>query len=74
MTALIERRRSKRVLCLAISILALGLFADRPAFADGGGGDDAAGLFRRQTPCAVRGTVGKKHASTFVGQWAPVLA
>jgi Flp pilus assembly secretin CpaC len=40
MTALIERRRYKRVLCLAISILAMGLFADRPAFADGGGGDD----------------------------------
>jgi Flp pilus assembly secretin CpaC len=40
MTALIERRRYKRVLCLAISILAMGFFADRPAFADGGGGDD----------------------------------
>lgn len=44
MTALIERRRQARirlrVLCLAISILAMGLFADRPAFADGGGGDD----------------------------------
>ena len=40
MTALIERCRYGRVLCLVICILAMGLFADRPAVADGGGGGD----------------------------------
>jgi hypothetical protein len=38
MTALIERCRG-RVLCLAVSVLAMTLFTDRPLLADGNGGD-----------------------------------
>jgi hypothetical protein len=40
MTALIERCRFGRVLCLAISVLAMILLADRRAIADGDGAGD----------------------------------
>jgi hypothetical protein len=40
MTALIERCRFRRVLCLAISVLAMTLLADRRAVADGDGAGD----------------------------------
>ena len=40
MTALIERCRFGRCLCLVISLLAMTFLAYGPAVADGGGGDD----------------------------------
>lgn len=48
MTTLIERCRNGRVLCVVMCALAVTFVADRPALADGGGGDDGVSVLLDQ--------------------------